>query len=214
MKRTFDTMQAINVMAANTLPSGIPGEAAAMAGMDGHVNVLASHMHKQLKEHEAARVRTNRVFEELLQDMSQLSSRFEQAFAARNIDQWRVFSEIDADRSVGILNILWHTLSFTVRGNTRPLALERTGREPLFTGRIIALHGNFRESAAHASYPEMLSHELASLYVPGDPSAPAVIRVRHLGREEQYCHQADAARTFLMKTVEVVCGGGFFHEMI
>jgi len=214
VKRTFDSMQALNVMAANTLPCNIPGESAAMAGMDSHVNVLASHMHKQLKEHEAARVRTNWVFEELLQDMTQLSSRFEQAFTARNIDQWRVFSEIDADRSVGILNVLWHTLSFTVRGNTRPLALERSGREPLFTGRIIALHGNFRESAAQASYPEMLAHELASLYIPGDSSAPAVIRIRHLGKEEQYCHQADAAHTFLLKTVEVVCGGGFFHETV
>ena len=169
--------------------------------------MMASHMHKQLKEHEAARVRTNWVFEELLQDMTQLTGRFENAFSARNVDQWRVFHEIDPDRSVGILNILWHTLSFTVRGNTRPLALERPGREPLFTGRIIALHGNFRESATLAVpslYPDVLQHELASLYVPGDPAAPAVIKISHLGKEEHYCHQADAARTFLLKTVEVV----------
>src|SRR5690606_10968688 len=105
----------------------------------------------------------------------------------------------------GILNVLWHSLSFTTRGNTKPLALNRPGRTPLFTGRIVALHGDFLTlsgSLQSPSFADLLQHELASLYVPADPGSPAVMRIRHLNGEEHYFHQVDAARLFLLKTTE------------
>jgi hypothetical protein len=180
------------------------------------VNLIASHMLKQWKEHEEACANTNLVFDKLLDHLEPFCDHFKMAFDERNMSPSRVFYEVDADRSVGILNILWHAISFTARGNSKPLALYRPGREPVFTGRIVALHGDFQDLAANdlqaQTYPELLQFEIASLFVPADPMAPAVMRIKHLGDEELYYNQTDAPRLFLLKTLEMICGGGFFHE--
>lgn len=184
-------------------------------GIQGKVDYLASHMHRQLMEHEAAMTNTNSLFGELLNELATFENCFNESFSKRELAEFQVNHFIDSDRSVGILNILWQSISFTTRGNTKPLALSRLGRPPLFTGRIVALHGDFRTMEQDIFSPDFTSvlyHELASLYVPADPNAPAVLKVKHLGDEEQYIHQAEAARAFLLRTVEVTCGGGFFHE--
>lgn len=177
--------------------------------------MLAGHMLKQLKEHELAVANTNALFEQLLMDLEELVLCFKNAFEGRQLDNQRAFTQIDADRSVGILNILWHTVSFTTRGNTRPQALHRPGREPVFTGRIVAMHGNFGEFATTVDsfdFSGLLEYEIASLFVPADKTSPAIMTIKHLGDEEHYFHQADASRLFLLKTIEMVCGGGFLHE--
>lgn len=183
--------------------------------MKNRVGLISAHMVKQWKEHEDAMANTNRLFNQLLDDLNDVCDCFRQAFTERNIPASRVFCEIDADRSVGILNVLWNALSFTSRGNTKPLALYRPGRSPIFTGRIVALHGDFQDMASDLQdqeYPDILQFEIASLFVPADINAPAVMRVRHLGDQEQFIHQADAPRLFLLKTIEMICGGGGFHE--
>jgi hypothetical protein len=192
-----------------------PVEHRASKALRNRVNFITSHLFKQLKDHEEALVNTNRLFDQLLDDLDSVCECFREAFTERNIPSSRVFTEIDADRSVGILNILWNTLSYTARGNTKPLALQRTGRPPLFTGRILALHGDFQDVAMELQdqeYPGMLQYEIASLYVPADTTAPAVMTIKHLGDQEHYLHQADAPRMFLLKTIEMVCAGGYFHE--
>ena len=86
----------------------------------------------------------------------------------------------------------------------------RLGRPPVFTGRIVAVHGHFHElhGDLHGElFPALLHHEIASLHIPADPTAPAIMKIKHLGEEEHYLHQADAGRMFLMKTIEVTCGG-------
>ncbi len=184
------------------------------------VDLLAAHMHKQLKEHEAAMANTHQVFEMMLQDMERFSDCFEQAFAIRipelpALANARISCQTDPDRSVGILNVLWHAISFTTRGNTKPLALNRPGRPPMFTGRIIALNGDFMDASSNLQSPhfgDLLQQEIASLFVPADPGAPAVMRLKHRAGEELYFHQVDAPRRFLLKVVEMTCGGGYFHE--
>lgn len=184
------------------------------------VDMLAAHMQKQLKEHEAAMANTHQVFDALLQDLDNFTECFQEAFGIRLPEQQsdlmpRINMQADPDRSVGILHILWHAISFTTRGNTKPLALNRPGRPPLFTGRIIALNGDFLDARSNlqtANINELLHQEIASLFVPSDPSAPAVMKIKHLAGEELYFHQADAPRRFLLKVVEIICGGGFFHE--
>jgi hypothetical protein len=197
------------------LPEPLITSTRSSKAMRNRVNLIAAHMLKQLKEHEDALANTNRVFEQLLEDLEGLCDCFRESFAQRNIPASRVFSEVDADRSVGILNVLWHSISFTSRGNTKPLALFRPSRQPIFTGRILALQGDFHDVAIEIQdqeYPGMLQYEIASLYIPADTTAPAVMKVKHLGEEEHFLHQADAPRLFLLKTVEMICGGGFYHE--
>lgn len=205
---------------AEAWPGSVFYEPNAVKAIQQKVDVLAAHMQKQLKEHEAAMRNTCQVFEYLLQDMENFVECFHAAFEARNPEEAdhlgpRIRSQADPDRSVGILQILWHSISFTTRGNTKPLALNRPGRAPAFTGRIIALNGDFLDTRSNlhtANFSELLHQEIASLYVPADPSAPAVMSIKHLAGEEIYFHQADAPRRFMMKVVEIVCGGGFFHE--
>lgn len=196
-------------------------EPGTVRGIQQKVDLLAAHMQKQLIEHEMAMVNTHQVFEALLQDLGNFTDCFQEAFATRLADEGpssqapRIRCQSDPDRSVGILHILWHAMSFTTRGNTKPLALNRPGRPPLFAGRIIALNGDFLDSQSNLQTPyisELLESEIASLFVPADPMAPAVMRIKHRAGEELYFHQADAPRRFLLKVVEIVCGGGFFHE--
>ncbi len=215
---------------ANRRESEWPGSAFyepnAVRAIQQKVDLLAAHMQKQMKEHDAAMANTHRVFEYLLQDLENFVECFEAAFTERALSPGengemdalnapRIQYQGDPDRSVGILRILWHAMSFTTRGNTKPLALNRPGRPPLFTGRIIALNGDFLDSRSPlqtANFQDLLQHEVASLYVPADPAAPAVMSIKHLAGEEVYFHQADAPRRFLLKVVEIICGGGFFHE--
>lgn len=218
--RSLQSNGALSRKMADAWPGSAFYEPNAVKAIQQKVDMLASHMQKQLREHEAAMRNTCQVFDYLLQDMDNFVECFQEAFQARNLEEAdsdlpRIRSQADPDRSVGILQILWHAISFTTRGNTKPLALNRPGRPPVFTGRIIALTGDFldvRSNLHSASFNELLHQEIASLYVPADPAAPAVMSIKHLSGEELYFHQADAPRRFLLKVVEIVCGGGFFHE--
>lgn len=183
-------------------------------GLRNRIDYMASHMFHQLKEHEAAQERTTLMFEQLLRQLEETVVTFQQSFLRREVPVGSIYAQIDADRSVGILHLLWHTLSFTSRGNTRPMALRRQNREPLFTGRIVALWGDYRDNV-HAlcsqDYPDLLEDELASLYIPGSPTQPAVMKFSHRN-EELFFHQAEATQQFLLKILEALCGGGYFHE--
>jgi hypothetical protein len=183
--------------------------------LNQRVQLIAQHMAQQWQSHTRAVEKTNVLFEQLLNDLEPLCEAFKQHFTQLGLPTSRTYVEIDPDRSVGILSIQWHTISFTVRGNSKPFALSRSDSTPLFSGRIIALVGDFQELAIEmqtTDYPDLLQFELASLYVPDEDTAPAVMRARHLGDEESFFHPGEAARMFLLKTVEMTCGGGFFHE--
>jgi hypothetical protein len=179
------------------------------------VQMISQHMGKQWQSHQQAIQKTNGLFSQLLDDLYPLAESLTNHMAQQGIPTDKIGVEVDPDRSVGILSIQWHTISYTVRGNTKPLALNRLGKSPMFSGRIIALAGDFHEMALDLqslAFPELLQYELASLYVPDEDTAPAVMRARHMGDEETFFHPMEAARMFLLKTVEMTCGGGVFHE--
>lgn len=179
------------------------------------VNLITSHMYKQHLEYTQAASNTTQMFNRLLNDMEDVVKYLKDSFVSRGITASNIMSEIDADRSVGIINILWHSISFTTRGNTKPQALFREDKPPLFTGRIIALNGDFQDATLDIQdqeYPDILNCEIASLYVPADTMSNAIIKIRHLGNREYYINQIDAPREFLLKVLEIVCGGGFYHE--
>lgn len=179
------------------------------------INLITAHMYKQFKEHQEASKNTAQMFYRILRDIEEITENLRESFVSRGIAPSQIFSEIDADRSVGIINILWHCISFTTRGNTKPQALFREENNPLFTGRILALHGDFLDAALDIQdqeYPDILKCEIASLYVPSDPIMPAIMKVKHLGNKEIHLNQIDASREFLIKVIEIICGGGIYHE--
>jgi hypothetical protein len=182
---------------------------------ENRLDLIVSHMHQQYQQYLQATVNTSKTFDRLLDEMKNVTGFLKASFAARNMAPAQVFHEIDADRSVGILNVLWHSISFTTRGNTKPQALHRTDGPPLFCGRIIALNGDFQDAALDLQdqeYPDILNCELASLFIPHDPEADAIIKIKHMPDKEMYLSQKSAPEQFLLKTVESICGGGIYHE--
>lgn len=193
------------------------------ADIKDKLSKVADHMKHQLNEHHLAVKNTDRIFDELLAEMKRSCGYFQEMFTpfgnhhSAKQDHRQIYQHVDADRSVGILNLIWQTISFTTRGNTKPMALPRKGRLPLFTGRIVAVHGDFQQLHSYMDdslFPDLLDHEIASLFIPADKKTPAIMKVRHLEGEEFQLNQDEAAREFLMKVIQVTCGGGFFHENI
>lgn len=185
-------------------------------GVKKRIDFMVSHMFHQLRDFEASQRRTECMFEQLLCQLEETVVSFQQSFLARELPVGKVYAKIDSDRSVGILYLLWHTVSFLSRGNTKPMALNRSGREPMFSGRIVALLGDYHDNVIRYHSQEtqdLLEDELASLYIPGSPEQPAVMRFNH-SKEELFFHQAEATEQFLLKILEAVCGGGYFHETV
>ncbi|MGE0199889.1 MAG: hypothetical protein AB7P76_02840 [Candidatus Melainabacteria bacterium] len=190
------------------------------------VDALTQYMVGQASDYERALANTDRIFHRVLDELQLFVESFRGALVQRMqplIEQDRVPSmlegrltvQTDADRSVGILNLLWQTLSLTTRGGVKPLAYGRPGRPPVFAGRILAFHGDYLDPHGPLqtqNYPAVLQHEIASLYVPADPVSPAFMKIRHRPEEEIYFTQQEAARQFVLRVVEMTCGGGFFHE--
>lgn len=193
---------------------------------------LSEMLGGQWLEYQHARIQTNMIFDQLLTDLSAYTDECRQGLTrffrnpetrahfsefprAHSDIQRQIYSHIDADRSVGILNLLWHTISFTMRGNTRPMALKRSGNAPMYTGRIVALLGDFQELTEDnilQDFSELLTHEIASLYIPCQPDAPLVMRMAHLGDKDHFIPAPEAPNAFIQKVVETVCNGGYFHE--
>ncbi|MDD3594012.1 MAG: hypothetical protein PHX18_05230 [Candidatus Gastranaerophilales bacterium] len=179
------------------------------------LSLVTSHMYKQYCEHTDSAKNTNKVFSDMLKTMEEVVATMKKNFEEKGINPNNISCTIDADKSVGILNILWHSISFTTRGNTKPQALYRSDNAPMFCGRIIALNGDFKNASMDISdlqYPGVLSCEMASMYVPSDPNKDAVMKIRHIGNIEYKINQSNAAREFLLKVIEIICGGGFYHE--
>lgn len=181
------------------------------------VNLLTGHMYKQYIEHVQATHNTADMFNRILAEMEDVGNLLRESFSQKSTPSANISCQTDADKSVGIMNILWHSMSFTTRGNTKPQALYREGKPPMFCGRILALNGDFHDASLaiqDQEYPDILKCEIASLFVPADPTLDAIIKIKHIGNTEILINQIDAPKEFLIKVVEVICGGGYYHEEI
>ena len=47
---------------------------------------------------------------------------------------------------------------------------------------------------------------------PADKTANCIIKIKHLGNKEFIINPIDAPREFLLKVIEIICGGGIYHE--
>ncbi len=179
------------------------------------LSLVSSHMSKQLKEYEASTKNTNAVFSSMLKSMDEVVNILKETFEEKGINPNQISYSSDFDKSVAILSILWHSISFTMRENIKPQALYRRENAPLFCGRIIALNGDFQKASLDITdieYPDILNCEIASLYIPADKRADAIMKIKHVGNIEYKINQSDCAKEFLLKVVEIICGGGFYHE--
>ena len=180
------------------------------------MNLVSTHMYKQFIEYQNAVLNTNEMFIKMIEHVHLTVDYLKQSFASRGISSQKVYYEIDKNKTTVKLNILWHAISFTVRSNDKPQALFREGKEPLFSGRIIAVKGNISKMRKNGEFdPDfqlILENEVASLFVPAEKQERAIIKIRHIGNREFPLNQTDAHREFLLKVIEIICGGGVYHE--
>lgn len=183
------------------------------------VNLVATHMYKQFLEYQNSYINTQETFSKIIENVSDTVEHLKQSFVARGLSAQNISYEVDQTRSVIVLNILWHTISFTNKYNLKPQALELENKQNnetkyLITGRIIAMNGNYFDiikKGNESEFQSVLEAEVLSLYIQAEKDNPSIIKVKHSGRE-LFLNNFDAPKEFVLKVIETICGGGVCHE--
>ena len=182
------------------------------------IGLVSTHMYKQFLDYQHATMNTTEIFYEIIDNLKAIADSLKQSFSSRGITTENIYVEHDKDKSVVIINILWHTISMTTRCNFEPQALYRgEGVSPMFSGRIMAINGNYNElmegkKSRNDKMEVLLDKEVASLYVPADKSQNSILKIKHLANREFFLNSTDASREFVLKVIETICGGGLLHE--
>lgn len=181
------------------------------------VGLVSTHMYKQFLDYQHANVNTNEIFLRMIDNLQIVVDTLKEAFSSRNITTQNIYVDTDPQKSVVIVNILWHKMSFTTRCNYQPQALYREDGQHLFSSRIMAIKGNYYELMKGVTdhdeeMGKLLDNEVASLFIPPESTQNSIMKIRHLPNREFYLNQVDAPREFVLKVVETICGGGFYHE--
>lgn len=181
------------------------------------VGLVSTHMYKQFLDYKHANINTNEIFTRMIDNLQIVADNLKEAFSSRNVTTQNIYVDTDTQRSVATINILWHKISFTTRCNHQPQALYREDGKHLFSSRIMAIRGNYYEIMKNVSdhddeMGKLLNNEVASLFVPAESTQNAIMKITHITNREFSLNQADAPREFVLKVVETICGGGFYHE--
>ncbi len=181
-------------------------------------NLVAVYLYKQFIEFHQATVNTNDMFSKMLENLTEVVEYLKQSLNVRNVPTQNVTYSIDSSKTLAIVNILWHKISFTSRlFNISPKALPQKNANPVFCGRLLAINGDYSKLVKESDDFEkqmdsLLDNEIASLYIPSEKTQPCVMTIRHKDNQELYISQIDAQREFLLKVIEIVCAGGEFHK--
>lgn len=181
------------------------------------VGLVSTHMYKQFLDYQHATVNANTIFQNMVENIREVTDILKDAFASRGVTTENIYVELDTQHSTVIMNILWHKISFTTRCNFQPQVLFRENLNHMFSARIMAIRGNYNDIMKDVKdhkeeMARLLDEEIASLFVPPETTHSAILKIRHLGGRELQINQMDSAREFVLKVVEAVCGGGFYHE--
>lgn len=180
------------------------------------ISLVSTHMYKQFLEYQRSTMNAAETFVKITDNMQATVEYLKQSFGTRGVATDSIYFEEDETKSVLVLHILWHTISFTNKWNNQPQALYRGVEIPMISNRIIAIKGNFNDTVK--GVPEenqlqaVLEQEVASLFIPAERSQNCIIKINHLGNKEFYINHMDAPREFLLKVIETICGGGIYHE--
>lgn len=181
------------------------------------VGLVSTHMYKQFLDYQKATVNTAEVFNETIENLATIIDSLKKSFSSRGVSAQNIYIEVDSAKTIVTINILWHKISLTTRCNYEPQALFRENKTPLFSGRIMAINGNYYEimngvDDRKEEMKRLLDNEVASLYIPADKMQNAVFKIKHLSNREFALNPQDAAREFILKVIEIICGGGVYHE--
>ncbi len=181
------------------------------------VGLVSTHMYKQFLDYQHATINTNEIFAQMIDNINEVIDILKESFSSRGLTTQNIYVDTDAQKSVIMMNILWHKISFTTRCNFSPQVLYRENLNHMFSTRIMAIRGNYNELMTgtndhNEEMARLLEEEVASLFVPPETTHSAILKIRYLGGRELLLNQTDAPREFVLKVIESVCGGGFYHE--
>ena len=173
-------------------------------------------MYKQFLDYQHATVNTNNVFSGMIDCLETVAENLKQSFSSRGITTQNIYVETDSLKSVAVINILWHKISFTTKCNFQPQALYRDDGRHFSANRIMALRGNYYDIIKDSvdkddEMNKLLESEIASLYIPPDQMLKCVFKMK-LSGQEFVLNQTDAPRDVVLKIVETVCGDGVYHK--
>ena len=179
--------------------------------------LVAVYMYKQFLEFHQATINTNDMFLKILENLAEVLEYIKQSLNIRNVPVQNVKATVDNAKTLAIVNILWHNITFTSRFNMSPKAYAKKNGQPVFCGRIIAVNGDFRklikeDDDLDKQMDTLLAHEIASLYIPAEKNQGAIMTIWSKDNQESYISQIDAPRDFLLKVIEIVCAGGELHK--
>lgn len=181
------------------------------------VDLVSSHMYKQFIDYQHSMVNTNEIFAKMVECLELVADNLKQSFSARGVPTTQnIYVETDAVKSVALLNILWHKISFSTRCNFLPQTLYRNDGRHILSNRIIALKGSYNELIKDAKDQEeemerLLVNEIASLYVPAEQIQRCIFKMKQ-SEQEFTINQTDAPREVVLKVVETVCGNDICHK--
>ena len=183
------------------------------------IGLVSTHMYKQFLDYQHATLNTAEIFVEMIDNLKAIADSLKQSFAARGITTENIYVDYDKDKTVVVINILWHTISLTTRCNYEPQALFRESAPPMFSGRIMAINGNYNElmegiTSRNQMMEVLLDKEVASLFVPADKTQNSIFKIRHLSNREFFLNNTDSSREFVLKVVETICGGGLYTKKV
>ena len=181
------------------------------------IGLVSTHMYKQFLDYQKATINTSEVFNEAIENLATIIESLKKSFSSRGVSAQNIYVEHDSAKTIVTINILWHKISLTTRCNYEPQALFRENNTPLFSGRIMAINGNYYEimngvDDRKEEMKRLLDNEVASLYIPADKMQNAIFKIKHLSNREFTLNPQDAAREFTLKVIEIICGGGVYHE--
>ena len=167
------------------------------------VSLISAEMYKRFCLYQHANENTGEIFAYMAQFTQDLIVNLKQSFAARNVATENIWSKIDTKYPAIIVNILWNQYSFTMRCNFKPQVLYREGEVGMYTGRIMAVKGNYFDIINDAKTPDqemaaLLDNEVASLYVPDDKMKDTILKPKH-STTDYKIKQVDAGSEFPLK---------------
>ena len=101
------------------------------------IGLVSTHMYKQFLDYQHATLNTTEVFAEMIDNLQTIADTLKQSFSARGITTENIYVEYDKEKSVVIINILWHTISFTYKYNIKQQALELEDKQSKYTKYLI-----------------------------------------------------------------------------
>ena len=179
--------------------------------------LVVSYMYKQFIDFHNSTLNTNEMFIKILENLAEVLDYLKQSLSIRNVPVQNIHATVDNNKTLAVVNILWHKISFTSRFNNSPKALPQKSGSPVFCGRIIAMKGDFSQIVNEKDdydkqMEAVLKNEIASLYVPAEKGQSAIMTITQRDDQQVPISQIDAPRDFLLKVVEDVCAGGEFHK--